>query len=88
MTIHALDKNLKIKNVIIEYRDRPEGSTSKLNTYQDGTKVLGTIANLYKNYKPFNFFSIISVILLFIGILFLIPVVIEYFETGLVPRFP
>lgn len=88
MTIHALDKNLKVKNVIIEYRDRPEGSTSKLNTYQDGTKVLGTIANLYKNYKPFSFFSIISSILLLVAIIFLIPVIVEYFETGLVPRFP
>lgn len=88
MTIHSLDKNLKTKNVIIEYRDRPEGSVSKLDTYSDGAKVIGTIVNLYKNYKPFHFFSLVSVVLLLIAILFLIPVIIDYVSTGLVPRFP
>ena len=88
MTIHALDKNLKIKNVVIEYKDREEGSESKLNTYKDGTKVLGTIVNLYKNYKPLHFFNIVSTILFVIGLILLIPVLIEYFSTGLVPKFP
>lgn len=88
MTIHSLDKNLKTKNVIIEYRDRPEGSVSKLDTYTDGAKVIGTIINLYKNYKPFHFFNMVSILLLFIAIIFLIPVIIEYISTGLVPRFP
>ena len=88
MTIHALDKNLKLKNVIIEYKDREEGSVSKLNTYKDGVKVVGTIVNLFKNYKPFQFFNIVSIVLLLIGFVFLIPVIIEYINTGLVPRFP
>lgn len=88
MTIHALDKNLKVKNVIIEYRDREEGSVSKLDTYSDGIKVMSTIVNLYKNYKPFSFFNVVSLVLLFIGIIFLIPVIIDYVSTGLVPKFP
>ena len=88
MTIHTLDKNLNVKNVIIEYRDRPEGSESKLNTISDGAKVLKTIFNLYKNYKPFKFFTLLAVILLLIGIGFFIPVLIEYVKTGLVGKFP
>ena len=60
MSIHAVDKNMQISNIIIEYRDRPEGSESKLNTYSDGFKVLKTIGRLYKNYKPMNFFGILS----------------------------
>ena len=84
MTIHALDKNLKIKNVIIEYRDRPEGSESKLNTIFDGAKVIKTIFNLYKNYKPLAFFSIVSILLFIVGIAFFIPILIQYFNTGLV----
>ena len=84
MTIHALDKNLKIKNVIIEYRDRPDGSESKLNTISDGVKVIKTIFTLYKNYKPLAFFSIVSVILLILGLAFFIPVFMQYLNTGLV----
>jgi len=84
MTIHALDKNLKINNVIIEYRDRPEGSESKLNTIFDGAKVIKTIFNLYKNYKPLAFFSIVSILLFIVGIAFFIPILIQYFNTGLV----
>lgn len=88
MTIHAVDKNMFISNVIIEYRDRPEGSISKLNTYLDGMRVLKTIGRLYKNYKPLHFFSWISMILLFIATIFFIPILIEYYKTGLVPEFP
>ena len=88
MTIHALDKNLHMKNVVIEYRDRPEGSESKLNTYSDGIKVLRTIMRLFKNYRPFAFFTLLAVVLGLIGIGFLIPVLIEYYRTGLVTRFP
>ena len=88
MTIHALDKNMRIENVIIEYRDRPEGSESKLNTYSDGLKVLRTIFRLHKNYKPFAFFTTIALLLAAIGLAFLIPVLIDYAKTGLVPRFP
>lgn len=84
MTIHALDKNLKIKNIIIEYRDRPEGSESKLNTISDGVKVMKTIFTLYKNYKPLAFFSIVTAILFFVGLAFFIPVFIGYLNTGLV----
>lgn len=88
MSIHAADKHMQVDNVIIDYRDRPEGSVSKLNTFSDGFKVLTRILNLYKNYKPFSFFSLLSGILVVLGIGFLIPVIIEYVETGLVPKFP
>ena len=88
MTIHALQRNMQVDNVIIEYRDRPEGSESKLNTYSDGFKVLGTIARLFKNYRPFAFFGILAAVLAVLGIGFMAPVVNEYFRTGLVPRFP
>ena len=88
MTIHTLDKNMGIENIIIEYRDRPEGSTSKLNTYSDGAKVIKTIATLYKNYRPLSFFSWITAILLIIGIIFLVPVLMDYIKTGLVPKMP
>lgn len=84
MTIHSLDKNLKIKNIIIEYRDRPEGSESKLNTISDGIKVIKTIFSLYKNYKPLQFFSIITIILLICGIGFFIPAFVGYLHSGLV----
>ena len=88
MTIHALQRNMQVENVVIDYRDRPEGSESKLNTYSDGFKVLGTIARLFKNYRPFRFFGILAAILAVFGIGFMIPVLGEYFRTGLVPRFP
>ena len=88
MTIHALDKNMNIENVIIEYRDRPEGSESKLNTYIDGAKVIKTIMTLYKNYKPFSFFCWLAVVFAIIGLCFLIPVLIDYIKTGLVPKMP
>ena len=88
MTIHAVYNNMQIDNVVIEYRDRPEGSESKLNTYEDGMKVLKTIAKLYRNYKPFGFFLIFSMVLALISIFFLVPIVTEYWRTGLVPRFP
>ena len=88
MTIHTLDKNMGVENIIIEYRDRPEVSTSKLNTYSDGFKVMKTIATLYKDYRPLSFFSWISVLLTIIGVLFLVPVLIEYVKTGLVPKMP
>ena len=88
MTIHAVDKNMLVENVIIDYRDRPDGSESKLNTYSDGFKVLKTIARLYKNYKPRQFFSIIALILFIIAVVFFIPVLVEYIKTGLVPNFP
>lgn len=88
MSIHAVDKNLFVENVIIDYRNRPEGSQSKLNTYSDGFKVLWTILRLYRTYKPLSFFSIIAAFLLLISVILFIPIGITYFKTGLVPRFP
>lgn len=88
MTIHAADKNLQVDNVIIEYRDRPEGSESKLNTYSDGAKVLMSIAKLYRNYKPMNFFGLLALILALLSGGFFLPVFFEYLETGLVLKFP
>lgn len=88
MTIHAITRNMLVRNVVIDYRDRPDGSESKLNTYSDGAKVLLTIARLFKNYKPFAFFGIISLLLAVLSLGFMIPVLAEYFATGLVPRFP
>lgn len=88
MTIHALDKNLKIDQVVIPYRDRPAGSVSKLSTVSDGLKVLRTILVLHKNYKPASFFGIISALLLLLATGFFIPILITYIKTGLVPNFP
>lgn len=88
MSIHAVDKNMSIANVIIDYRDRPEGSESKLNTYSDGLKVLRTIVRLYRTYNPLGFFGIFAGLLALISIAFFIPVFIEYLKTGLVPNFP
>ena len=88
MTIHALDKNFLLKEIPVEYRDRPKGSVSKLNTYRDGFRVLKTIMRLFKEYKPMMFFGILSLLFFIISLLFGIPVFNEYFKTGLVPRFP
>ncbi len=88
MTIHTLDKNMGVENIIIEYRDRPEGSESKLSTYSDGFKVLKTIVTLYKNYRPLSFFIWVTLMLIIIGLVFLIPVLIEYVQTGLVLKMP
>ena len=88
MTIHALDKKMNLANLPIEYRDRPEGSSSKLNTYSDGIKVLLTIFSLVVEYRPLFFFSILSFILAIISCSLFIPILIEYTQTQLVPRFP
>jgi len=88
MSIHAIDKNMLVENVVIDYRDRPEGSESKLNTYSDGFKVLMTIGKLFRTYKPLKYFSIISLVMVLVAAAFFVPIVIEYFKTGLVPQFP
>lgn len=88
MSIHAVDKNMYVENVVIDYRDRPEGSESKLNTYSDGFKVLKTIARLYRTYNPMGFFGFIAFVLALISVGFFIPVLIEYIDTGLVLKFP
>lgn len=88
MTIHAVDKNLHVQNVVIDYRDRPTGSESKLNTYSDGFKVLLTIKRLFRTYRPGAFFGLFALVLFLIALAFLIPVLIDYRNTGLVERFP
>ena len=88
MSIHAADKNMFIEHVVVDYRNRPVGSQSKLDTYSDGIKVLNTIVRLFRTYKPMNFFGLLSIILMVLGVTFVIPVLIEYFETGLVDKYP
>ena len=88
MTIHAVNNHMQIENYIIEFRDRPAGSESKLNTYSDGMRVLMTIARLYRDYKPMGFFSIVALILALISVGFFVPIFAAYLETGLVARFP
>lgn len=88
MTIHAVYNNMQVDNVIVEYRDRPEGSESKLSTYSDGAKVLATIVRLFREYKPFNFFGLIAFVLTAVSIGFFVPIFIDYWETGLVAKFP
>lgn len=88
MTIHALDKNFMLREIPVSYRDRPEGSVSKLNTFSDGLKVLKTIMELYKNYRPLSFFSLVAALLWIIGLILFVPVFIEFIQTDLVPRFP
>ena len=88
MTIHAVNNNMQVENVLIEYRDRPEGSVSKLNTYSDGMKVLFTIARLFREYKPFKFFSLLAGVLVLLAVGFFIPVLIDWLNTGLVAKFP
>ena len=88
MSIHALDKRFLIAEIPIAYRDRPEGSESKLNTFQDGYRVLKTILKLYKDYKPLSFFGLIALLLFLLGSVMMIPVLSGYFKTGLVVKFP
>ena len=88
MSIFALDKNMQLDTVEVQYRDRPDGSVSKLNTYSDGFKVLMTIIKLFKDYKPLRFFGLCSFAFLALGLGFFIPVFIDYLRTGLVERFP
>lgn len=88
MTIHSVFNNMQVENVIVDYRDRPEGSVSKLNTYSDGFRVLNVIGKLFRIYKPLRFFSLLALLLMIIAIIFFIPVLIEYIETGLVLKFP
>lgn len=88
MTIHAVDKNFQLVEIPVTYRDRPEGSVSKLNTYKDGFKVLKTIATLFREYRPTLFFNMIAFIFFILSGILGIPVVVHYFNTGLVPKFP
>ena len=88
MTIMALDSGLDIRHIPVQYRDRPDGSVSKLNTITDGCRILLTILKLYRDYQPLRFFSMIAALLVVIATIVLIPVLTEYFQTGLVPRYP
>lgn len=88
MTIHAVFNNLQVDNVVVNYRDRPEGSESKLNTYTDGIKVLNTILKMFRQYKPLAFFCALAVLLTILAVGFFIPVFIGYLETGMVDKFP
>ena len=88
MSIHAADKNMQVENVIVDYRDRPAGSVSKLNTFSDGFRVLMTIARMYQTYKPLNFFGMLAAALAALSVIFMIPILIDYSKTGLVPHFP
>ena len=88
MTIHALDNNLLIRSIPVQYRDRPEGSQSKLKTYSDGAKVLLTIFNLFRDYKPLKFFGTLAALLAIVSLILFLPVFSEFLQTGMVPRFP
>lgn len=88
MTIHAVHNNMQVENVVVDYRDRPAGSESKLNTYTDGFRVIRMIIRLFKNYKPLAFFGLISLLLLLLSVGFFVPILLEYFKTHLVLRFP
>lgn len=88
MTIHAVNYNMQVENVVVEYRDRPEGSVSKLNTYSDGIKVVHKMLQLYKNYKPMPFFGALCAMLILIALTLMIPIISVYLKTGMVPRFP
>ena len=88
MTIHAIDKKMHVENVVVDYRDRQEGSVSKLNTYSDGFKVLKTIFRMYKDYKPLQFFSTIAAVLFVLGAAFFVPILTKYIRTGTVTKMP
>ena len=88
MTIHAVNYNMQIENVVVDYRDRPEGSVSKLNTFRDGFRVIHKMLQLYRNYKPLRFFGSICLLLVLAAAIFMIPVFSDYFRTGLVAKFP
>ena len=88
LSIHAVDRRWRIADVPVEYRDRPEGSVSKLNTVRDGLKVIAMIGTLFKDYRPLKFFSLVAMLFCIGGLCAGMPVVTEYLATGLVPRFP
>lgn len=88
MTIHAVNYNMQVENVVVEYRDRPDGSMSKLNTYSDGLRVIRKMVQLYRNYRPLHFFGAFCVLLVVLALLIMIPILSEYLRSGLVPRFP
>lgn len=88
MTIHAVNYSMQVENIVVEYRDRPQGSVSKLNTFHDGFRVMRKMVQLYKNYRPFRFFGTLGLLLALAALVLFLPILMEYLATGLVPRFP
>lgn len=88
MTIHAVNYSMQVENVVVEYRDRPEGSVSKLNTFRDGMRVIRKMLQLYKNYRPLRFFGLLCLLLMLVALILFVPVMGDYLQTGLVPRYP
>lgn len=88
LSIHAVDRRWRIKSIPVDYRNRPEGSKSKLNTLSDGIKVVAMVGTLFKDYRPLKFFSLVALLFCIGGLCAGMPVVTEYLATGLVPRFP
>ena len=88
MSLHALDKKFIIEEIPIVYRDRPEGSVSKLNTVSDGMKVIKTIIKMFKDFKPRQFFWVIALIFVIIGLIVGIPVIVEFAKTGYITKVP
>ncbi|MBQ9143061.1 MAG: glycosyltransferase [Lachnospiraceae bacterium] len=88
MTIHAVNYNMQVDNVIVQYRDRPEGSESKLNTIKDGMRVIRKMLQLYKNYQPLKCFGLLALLLILVATILFVPIGVEYLNEGLVPRFP
>ena len=88
MTIHAVDRKMFVENVVVDYRDRPAGSESKLNTYSDGARVLMTIVRLFRVYCPLRFFGLLALLLAAVSAILFLPILLTYLDTGLVPRFP
>jgi len=88
MSIHAVNYHMQVENVVVQYRDRPEGSESKLNTYSDGLRVVRKMLQLYKNYKPQMCFGLLGLLMILVAAVFFTPVLLEFLATGLVPKFP
>lgn len=88
MTIHAVNYSMQVENVVVEYRDRPEGSVSKLNTFRDGMRVIRKMLQLYKNYRPLRFFGLLCLLLMLVALILFVPIMGDYLQTGLVPRYP
>ena len=88
LAVYALELSLPVAEVETPYYARPEGSFSKLNTWRDGFRILGTMLKLYRSEKPLRFFGAIGILLAVVSVLLAIPVVITFIETGLVPRLP
>ena len=88
LSIHAVDRRWRIQSIPIDYRDRPEGSESKLNTLSDGIKVVAMVGTLFKDYRPLRFFSLVALLFFIVGMALGLPVIHEFVATGVVPRFP